>query len=141
MSTKEIIDSVRCGRVADQDLKSAILFYRHLASLLETLGPTYQLMWRPVFDTACALEENAKFRGYDWDLPLPAIPNGMKDLILKIRYGDGLSFDELDTAIVFYGAVLQGLSILGEPYHLAWCQIRDIYMRLEGYKRARLSVG
>ena len=62
-----------------------------------------------------------------------------KEILEKIRSGDGLTDGELDLAIKFYGELLENLDCLGCEYRLFWSETRRTLDSLKSFKRARIS--
>ena len=55
----------------------------------------------------------------------------------KIEAGDGLTDNELTTAIAFYAAMEDGLRLLGPHFHFAWKECNQRLYELKGYDRHR----
>lgn len=60
-----------------------------------------------------------------------------KELLEKIRVGDGITDDELDRALVFFRHLEASLKLMGTVFHHAWFDVFSTLNRLEGFKSAR----
>lgn len=58
-------------------------------------------------------------------------------LINTINIGDGLTKQELECALSFYGMMSGTLRLLGPEFRLAWREVNSTLNRLEGFQRAR----
>lgn len=60
-----------------------------------------------------------------------------KVLLKKINDGDGITDEELDTALEFFSDLEPKLKLMGAHFHHAWFDVFMTLQRLEGFKRAR----
>ena len=60
-----------------------------------------------------------------------------KGLINKVNIGDGLTKQELDTAITFYSDLSVKLALLGLEFRFAWKEAFFTLERLRGFRAAR----
>jgi hypothetical protein len=59
------------------------------------------------------------------------------ELIEKLRVGDHITDEELNTALAFYGQMGSGLRLLGPTFHLAWAEVQRVLYQLQSYRDHR----
>lgn len=59
------------------------------------------------------------------------------EILKKITDGDGVTDEELDTAIAFFTPLEASLKLLGPHFHHAWYDVFCTVTRLAGFKQAR----
>jgi hypothetical protein len=57
-----------------------------------------------------------------------------KELLAKIENGDGLTDEELETALGFYTDLEGKLRLLGPKFHLAWVEVLRTQQALASFK-------
>ena len=61
-------------------------------------------------------------------------------VLVKLRHGDSISDEELDTTIDGLGPVVGVLSVLDDRFYFAVKELRHALIELEGFQRSRENV-